>query len=287
MPTHWTYDACAQDDDLMQGDVLAPTAELRSLFREVHPHFVNDKYLAFVIITQSCDLARREGKCSARYISVAVVRSLSAVLFGLLDTVCDKLKDGVYPEKARSRAHDLLERVFNQNEHKLGLFYFYPDGDIGIGEDAVAYLRVSVAFWADHYDVMRGARRGRLKPEFANKLGWIVGNLYSRVGTEDWPRESLEQMIRSYLAPVDPDRPTWVDERHIRALKRQNKTPNDLSRQELVELAKKKAASLREAGIDQMIVHVRELFSEAPPEILKQLRTTLMNDLDLKSFFKE
>ena len=43
-------------------------------------------------------------------------------------------------------------------EQKLGLFYLFPDGEIGIGENAVAFLRISVAFRAEHYNLMTRAR---------------------------------------------------------------------------------------------------------------------------------
>lgn len=286
MPTHWTYDECSSDSDLMQGDVLAPTKELRTLFKEVHPHFCDEKYLAFVIITQSCDLVRRKRTCSARYINVAVVRSLSAVLLRLLDTICEKLEEGIYSGAGRRRAHELLERIFNQNEQKLGLFYLYPDGDIGIGEDAVAFLRVSVAFRADHYDLMCAARQGRLRPEFANKLGWLVGNLYSRVGTRDWPPDCLRDMIDSHLSSSANDGPVWVDERHIRELKLKGKTTDALPRAQLVELAQKKARDLREAGIDRVIDHVRSAFPAADGAVVEGLRTKLLNDLVLANAFR-
>jgi hypothetical protein len=165
MATHWTYEAFEPASDLHQGDILWPTAELMGLFKEVHPHFCQDKYLAFMVITQSCDLAVRAGFPSTRYINLAVVRSLSEVLRSLLDTACKPLKPGLYPAKRKNDAVALLQRLFNQNEQKLGLFYLFPDGEIGIGENAVAFLRVSVAFRAEHYDLMTRARRGRLAPE--------------------------------------------------------------------------------------------------------------------------
>ena len=271
----------------MQGDILAPAEELRSLFKEVHPHFCDDKYLAFVVTTQSCDLERRHGTCTARYINVAVVRSLSAVLFRLLDTVCERvLHEGFYSGAGRNRAHDLLERVFNQNEQKLGLFYLYPDGDIGIGEDAVAFLRVSVAFRADHYDLMCRARQGRLKPEFANKLGWLVGNLYSRVGTPDWPRKELSARIREHLKSHGQDGPVWLDERLAKEAKLRRDRGTAPEKSELLQMANEKVKSWREAGVDRIMTHVKAAVSSLSPAESKRLQATLMNDALLTSAFR-
>ena len=56
----------------------------------------------------------------------------------------------------------------------------------GISTPSVAMLRIEIALHTKHYDTLLSSRRGRLKPAFQAKLGWLVGNLYSRVGTEDW-----------------------------------------------------------------------------------------------------
>ena len=51
----------------------------------------------------------------------------------------------------------------------------------------VAYLKVSIALKSElHYDACLDAKRLELSDEFKAKLGWLVGELYSRVGTTDW-----------------------------------------------------------------------------------------------------
>src|SRR5207247_8080250 len=83
-----------------------------------------------------------------------------------------------------------LERVINQNEQAHGLFYLHPDADVGIAVPAAAMLRVSISLRSrEHYNVLKAARCGRLRAEFRNKLGWLTGNLYSRVDTPDWADE--------------------------------------------------------------------------------------------------
>lgn len=286
MPTHWTYADTTPDDDLVQGDILAPVDGLRRLFGQVHPHFCDEKYLAFVVITQTCDLARREGVCSARYLNVAAVRSLSEVLPTLLSTVCCELNDGVYNESDKSKAYSLLERLFNQNEQKLGLFYLFPDADAGIGEDAVAFLRVSVAFRAEHYDLMCQARCGRLESTFANKLGWLVGNLYTRAGTQDWPKEELGSMIKDHLSAKGRRGPYWVKSRLVKHLAKTRKDLQELTREEWIEMIGIDIPRPKDVGIDCILAVVREIAPSLDEPTIEKLRTRLKNNVPLTNTFR-
>jgi hypothetical protein len=286
MPSHWTYEDYPPDSDLQQGDILAPTDEIRKLFREVHPHFSDEKYLAFMVITQSCDLARRQEEATARYINVAAVRSLSATLPILLDTVCQSLKPGVYSEKDKNRAAQLLERIFNQNEQRLGLFYLFPDGEVGLGEDAIAFLRVSVAFRVEHYEIMQRSRSGRLKPEFANKLGWLVGNLYARIGTQDWPRIELTKMVNNYLSSTDSE-PVWIKEYVLKHLRGQKINLNAVTKEDLLEMAGAKIPRNKDIGLDRVIAITREVIPGLEENTYKTLKTHFQNDETLTATFRD
>ncbi len=280
MAGHWTYvDNVNSDDDLRQGDILLPTDALRHLFAEVHPYFDDEKYLGFLVVTQTCDLVR--DRC-AQYISVAAVRQLSAVVPGLLDTVCHPLgHSGVYNEKDRSRANDFLQRLFNQNEQRLGLFFLCADAEAGIGSDAVAFLRVSVSFQQQHYDTLRAARSGRLTEPFANKLGWLVGNLYARVGTDDWPAADLKRMVKAYLTGG----PTWVPDKLLKQLKKQGIEPGQCSKNDLVSRANTKMPSHRDDGIRQIMTLLREAGIE--DAALRRIETMLKSDDALRASFKD
>ena len=216
MATHWTYEDVVPDSDLDQGDIIASTPALRGLFEEVHPHFLDPKYLAFIVLTQSCDLVRRGGSCKSRYITLACIRSLEGILLALLDQVCSPIGQGVYREESRVEARRLLHRILNQNEQALGLFYLHPDADVGIAVPSVAILQVSIAVRRAHYEKIAEDRTGKLRTQFRNKLGWLVGNLYSRVGTPDWGdqpdgRKEVEKIIDDHLRGADtPQIPKWV-----------------------------------------------------------------------------
>lgn len=61
---HFTYKQFPDMSSLCQGDVLRVTDEMREILKEVHPYFLNEQYKYFMVLTQSCDLVRRNaGKC--------------------------------------------------------------------------------------------------------------------------------------------------------------------------------------------------------------------------------
>ena len=69
----------------------------------------------------------------------------------------------------------------------------------------IAYLKVSIALKSqEHYDKCLAAKKLELSDEFKAKLGWLVGNMYSRVGTADWEgimnTQEKEEMLNNDLA---------------------------------------------------------------------------------------
>jgi hypothetical protein len=228
MAVHWTYrDVGDPEVDLEQGDILLPSDGLVSLFREVHPHFTQDKYLGFMVATQTCDLVRRKNESKAGYISLAAIRPLSKMMPKLLAHVISPVASGKFPQSGCEEAKRLLERIFNQNEQSIGLFFLYPDADIGIGEEAVAMLRVTVSVKREHYSTLTKTRVGRLKEDFQAKLGWLLGNLYNRPATPDWTdsmggKEKIDSLVKSFSQPnaSSPLGFSWVDDVLISEAKR-------------------------------------------------------------------
>ena len=109
-----------------------------------------------------------------------------------------------FPLSGKEEAKRLLERILNQNEQGIGLFFLYQDADLKLGEPSVAMLRVTVSIKSEHYSDLVRARVGRLKPEFQAKLGWLLGNLYNRPATPDWAdqeggAEKFEQLVKDYI----------------------------------------------------------------------------------------
>lgn len=230
MPTHWTYKEFKPEDGLYQGDIIA-REPLLDVLRIVHNHFTDPKYLAFIVLTQTCDLVVRKKVCKAKHICLAVVRPLSALMPTILEEMCHSPRPGVFSRDRRTDAEDFLHRVLNQNEQANGWVYLHPDADAGIGESAVAMLRISISLRAaEHYELIRKARCGRLDTEYRNKLGWLKGNLYSRIDTTDWTEkdsgdEEEKSIIKDLLDAQVAERPplwvpsTWIEEARRKQVK--------------------------------------------------------------------
>ncbi len=223
MPSHWTYGEYNDTDDLLQGDIISRSRELVRVLSEVFPYFCDERYIAFLVTTQSCDLVQRPGKhCKAKYITLAVVRELRPLLAELLEELCGTVIPGVYKKESRYTAEQLLVRIINQNEQARGLFYLHPDADVGIATPSVAILRVTFSLRRKHYDLLMDARCGRVQGEYANKLGWLSGNLFSRVATRDWGERENDEKASSKQATVllkevtEKNGENWVSEGWIK-----------------------------------------------------------------------
>src|SRR5262245_38488019 len=116
MPGHWTYEGFATNSELEQGDILYPTDALKLVFADVHPHFRDDKYLAFLIATQSCDLVRRRDAPKASYVNLAAIRPLSQVIRKVVSYAADPVAPGTFRSSRKQEVRQLLQRLFNQNE---------------------------------------------------------------------------------------------------------------------------------------------------------------------------
>ena len=288
---HWTYNKVDPSSDLEQGDILSPTPALAKVLDEVHPHFRAAKYLGFTVSTQSCDLVRRR-KVKARYISIAVIRSLRDVLPRLLEQVVQPIAPGIFRRSARAEARDFLGRLFNQNEQAQGLFYLHPDADVGLGEPCVALLRINVSLRAEHYDALLEARTGRLGPEFRAKYGWLLGNLYSRTASPDWQdqpsgEQQLGQMISEALDSKLPERKMqWIEDELVVAGQSAGVTFVERNGDELVkELEKLRPKPPIERLIDEVIVQAQKVIP-GQDKAMETLRNRLLNNGTVKKIVR-
>lgn len=59
---HFTYKEKMDMSSLCQGDILNVTDDLSAVLKNIHPYFLNEHYKYFMVLSQSCDLVRRDGK---------------------------------------------------------------------------------------------------------------------------------------------------------------------------------------------------------------------------------
>jgi hypothetical protein len=216
-PSHWTYRA--PNGDLSQGDVIKKTDAIRALLDEVHPHYLKDDYTHFLVLTQTCDLVRRDkGTCKSR-ITLAAVRPLDLAIKRALEKYQNSAFEqvaNVCSVKHRGKVVEFLARLFNNNEHDY--FYLHEDVALGLSPSSCAFLQLSIAVRArDHYEKCLAARVASMTDIFAAKLGWLVGNLYSRVGTEDWtPEHQKPNEFTKRIAAILEGACKWVDDEQLK-----------------------------------------------------------------------
>ena len=83
------------------------------------------------------------------------------------------------------------------------------------------FLPLSVAVRADHYDACLQAKVAQLDHIFAAKVGWLTGNLYSRVATPDVEEvlDNAETFKELFYRDVLLDRTAWLSSPQLKELK--------------------------------------------------------------------
>jgi hypothetical protein len=153
-------------------------------------------------------------------VSLAAVRPLDLVLQRETAKHQDEIEQlaGVCSAAKRGLLEQFAERVLNNNEPEY--FYLEPEPAFGLHEPSCVFLRLSVAVRAQHYSIL-AARQLSLEEIFQAKLGWLVGNMYSRIGTADWvpdnvPASEFKKKVKDLLDGLVQ----WVDQEQLRSAKK-------------------------------------------------------------------
>jgi len=288
---HFTYEPIPSKTELMQGDVLRRTPEIDELLKDVHPHFYkNQENLFFIVLTQSCDLVLRKGgeACKAPYITIAPIRTLDTVIERHLAQQAGPIVESemlVLSAKAKNKATEFLTRVFNNNEPG----YFYLDAeDTELPCDCVAFLNLSIAIKAaKHYEKCLDAKVTQLNGTFQAKLGWLVGQMYSRVGTEDFPQEKIGKKLKVALKDVA----LWIEDQKVAALEKaftefQIEQPGAKMSKEAIAKALVGIPTRKQLVLEQTDKIIKETLGEENVALYAKLRRRLENDAALISFLK-
>ncbi len=199
---HWTYEK-RNRDNLFQGDVLERSESLNAVLEEIHPHYhsnTNNKY--FIVLTQTCDLARRGSSgCKARYIHISPVRDVDLIIDRIVGEFSgsDFSPHGpVYSAKLRNQLYDYFTKLFNNNI--VEYFYLHKDLVQEFTTNCCAILNLSIPLKTEyHYQTCLDAKTLQLTEAFRAKLGWHVGQIYSRIATDDWKQVELKELVTEQL----------------------------------------------------------------------------------------
>jgi hypothetical protein len=269
---HFTYEDRLDKKNLHQGDVIKKTEAVKEIIRNVYPSYNNNKNKFFIILTQSCDLILRKGQCKASYLTIASVRRIEDVLTSekhrfIFDDYDKKL--GVGNKKTKTKYDQFIERLINNNDDQY--FYLHKDEILGLNDDHCAILRLSIPLKpALHYKTLLDGKIIQLKEPFQHKLGYLVGNTYNRIGTEDWSSDGKDRtyyknLINRYLDIISNEI-EWIEDDKYKLLhktiKNKWKETQEISLDEIIKAMeeeknneksnkeKKLKENLKKIGID-------------------------------------
>lgn len=174
-------------------------------------------------ITQSCDLVRRGEGCKSKYITLAAVRPIEIVISRLIENFQSSLvekRGNICDQNMRSKLYEFLSKLLNNNLPEY--FYLHNDPQNNLSQNLVAFLQLSISIKADwHYEKCLEAKVLELKNSFKAKLGWLIGNIYSRVGTEDWTPDNYQHHeFKKILTELVDRNVAWVERDRLKKLKK-------------------------------------------------------------------
>lgn len=282
---HFTYKENPDMESLCQGDVLEKTDALNELLGTVHPYFQNDDYQYFMVLTQSCDLVRRDGKkCKTPYITLAAIRSYTDFLEKtLVANKMAELYNGflLVDQKGKTRVSQLVERIYNNTEPDY--FFLYKEDVLDFPKSMVAYLKVSIALKSElHYQTCLDAKRLELSDEFKAKLGWLVGNMYSRVGTTDWESKMTDKARKQMIEDDINSRCVIGTKEQLKKLKvelAQNADALNTHDQAIEYLS----TIIVQSKYDQVMAEIEQIFKQAPKSVKEEDRQFLLRAIKSRS----
>jgi hypothetical protein len=202
MPAHYVY-RDPNKTTLSQGDVLQKTAGLVAHLDQYHKYYANHaNYKYYMVVTQTCDLVRREGACKSPYITLAAVRPLEEVLrreAAKYQTDWQR-EAGVIGKRAGEKIALFLAGLIDNNQD--GYFYLHQDVGVGIHQNCCAFLPLSVTLKVEHYQMCLDAKIAELTETFQAKLGSIIGQLYARVAAPEWNEHYPDHKVGKFVAGI-------------------------------------------------------------------------------------
>lgn len=284
---HFTYKADPDMLSLCQGDILQRTDDLVSVLSTVHPYFCDEKYKYFIVLSQSCDLVcRGKNNCKTPYITVAAVKEYSDFLEHTLVAkhFAELYKGFLFlDEKTSSLATQFVERLYNNTEPDY--FFLYKEDRLNFPQSMVACLKLSIALKSKlHYQTLLDAKLLELSEEFKAKLGWLVGNMYSRVGTTDWENQiSHDDKMRMIENDLYSHCVIGTKEKLKRLKKELNKNPIEAHDDVQAFLS----SIIIPSKYDQLIQTIEETINQMPRTVTESDRQLLLRTLKSKAAIKQ
>ncbi|MGI2336830.1 MAG: hypothetical protein ACRKGH_09380 [Dehalogenimonas sp.] len=127
---------------------------------------------------------------------------------------------GICGRSRYNTAADFLNKLLNNNVPEY--FYLETEDSLGISEPYVAFLKLPISLKMESYDTYLKAKVAQLTQVFRAKLGWLTGNIYSRVATEDWVPTVVDQpLFEERIERTLRDNSFWADDNVMIVFKRE------------------------------------------------------------------
>lgn len=275
---------------LLQGDLLRRTPELATAIEQAHSYYARaEDYSHFLVLTQSCDLVRRNGKCKSRYITICAVRPLSVAVAREMTRFTNSLDGFPFPVGELDRsilAKQYLERVLNNTVDGI---FFIPKGSApSVEAHLCAFLPLAITLRVDHYDVCLSAKVAQSREIFAAKVGSLASGLYARIATPDLHERhgtQTEKMYKeSFFEELGYQRVAWLSPVEKQALKARVKeavldagdgSVSEEAAEALLDNLPNEASELADRAL--AILAKRSLIS-TDEDTIEKARTFLLND---------
>jgi hypothetical protein len=157
-----------------------------------------------IILTQSCDLVKRSelgNKCKAQLLHLGFLSSFDEYFVDNLSKYCENGlfggKISIIEQGKAQKLQNNLERLFNNNLSDL--FFIPEDNGQGLSSHYVVDLRDQCLISFNYYDNLLMNKRCELEEIYRAKLGYMVSQLFSRIGTKDWDKDELNSMLKSMI----------------------------------------------------------------------------------------
>jgi len=280
-------------EQLYQGDVLVRTPELDEALKDIYPyvHSEKEKYKFFIILTQSCDLIRRNGKLpKADQLTIAAVRSIRYFLkaeVAKLQKYPELKKADICTADKKTKVIQMIERLISNEKDPY--FYLNPGPETPYNDPMIAYLRITFPLrLTEHYNTCRNAKRVQLAPIFQAKLGWLTTLVFGQVGTEDFDPKIRKEMARQYLATYNNVAFIKTSALSLAAKKKGiDSSLSKISEEDLHKILELyKTTSYHEIITDKIIQIAKQVFKVENNDLLK-FRAKILKDTEIKNAFIE
>jgi hypothetical protein len=143
----------------------------------------------------------------------------------------------------------------------------HDDNLLELHEPCCAFLRLSIAIRSEHYEKCLKAKFLELTEEFRAKLGWAVGNLFSRIGTRDWvPTVMQEPDFENFIEEILDRKFVWFEPEIVNATAKyfseKKISPESLSQDKIIEIAKSIRLPTKEENKQRVLKSIKRILEK-------------------------